>query len=108
FHLVQQVLDKCSALVHRVEGLETANTAQQLEILKLKARVKKLERLNKGRISVDIDEGIELEDDQEKDAQVKGRQADTQAKIYNIDLDHTSKVLSMQEDTEVQEVVEVV
>nr|GFC39567.1 hypothetical protein [Tanacetum cinerariifolium] len=106
--LVQQVLDKCSALVHRVEGLESANTAQQLEILKLKARVKKLERLNKGRKSVDIDEGIELLDDQEKDAQVKGRQADTQAEIYNIDLDHTSKVLSMQEDSEVQEVVEVV
>nr|GFB41893.1 hypothetical protein [Tanacetum cinerariifolium] len=39
---------------------------------------------------------------------VKGRQADTQAEIYNIDLDHTSKVLSMQEDTEFQEVVEVV
>nr|GFA03462.1 hypothetical protein [Tanacetum cinerariifolium] len=84
--LVQQVLDKYSALIHRVEGLESANTAQQLEILKLKARVKKLERLNK----------------------VKGRQADTQAKIYNIDLDHTSKVLSVQEDSKVQEVVEVV
>nr|GFC11265.1 hypothetical protein [Tanacetum cinerariifolium] len=135
--LVQQVLDKCSALVLRVEGLESANTAQQLEILKLKARVKKLERLNKvkssklmrlkkvgtpqriessedeenvfnqGRISVDIDEGIELVDDQEKDTQVKGRQADTQAEIYNIDLDHTSKVLSMQGDSEVQEVVNV-
>nr|GFC90590.1 hypothetical protein [Tanacetum cinerariifolium] len=39
---------------------------------------------------------------------VKGRQADTQAEIYNIDLDHTSKVLSMQEDSKVQEVVEVV
>nr|GFD28351.1 hypothetical protein [Tanacetum cinerariifolium] len=39
---------------------------------------------------------------------VKGRQADTQAEIYNIDLDHTSKVLSMQEDLKVQEVVEVV
>nr|GFC45583.1 hypothetical protein [Tanacetum cinerariifolium] len=99
--LVRQVLDKCSALVFRVEGLESDNTAQQLEILKLKARVKKLERLNKdklsklrrlkkagtsqriessedeenvfnhGRISVDIDEGIELVDDQEKDAQPK-------------------------------------
>nr|GEY52725.1 hypothetical protein [Tanacetum cinerariifolium] len=87
--LVQQILDKCSALVHRVEGLKSANTAQQLEIIKLKARVKRLERLNKvkssklgrlkkvgtsqriessedeenvfnqGRISVDIDEGIE-------------------------------------------------
>nr|GFC23850.1 hypothetical protein [Tanacetum cinerariifolium] len=53
----------------------------------------------------DINEGIELVDDQKKDAQVKGRQADTQAEIYNIDLDHTSKVLSMQEDSEVQEVM---
>nr|GFD42818.1 hypothetical protein [Tanacetum cinerariifolium] len=44
---VQQVLDKYSALVHRVEGLKSANTAQQFEILKLKSRVKKLERLNK-------------------------------------------------------------
>nr|GFD03677.1 hypothetical protein [Tanacetum cinerariifolium] len=97
----------CSALVLRVERLESDNTAQKLEILKLNARVKKLERLNKvkssklrhlkkvgtsqriessedeenvfnqGRISVDIHEGIELVDDQEKDVQVKGRQADT-------------------------------
>nr|GFB29658.1 hypothetical protein [Tanacetum cinerariifolium] len=86
-HLVQQVLDKCSALVLRVKGLETANAAQQLEIIKLKSRVKKLERLNK------------LVVDQEKDAEVEGRHADTQAEIYNIDLDHSSKVLSMQEDT---------
>nr|GFD35126.1 hypothetical protein [Tanacetum cinerariifolium] len=63
---------------------------------------------NQGRISVDIHKGIELVDDQEKDVQVKGRKADTQAEIYNIDLDHTSKVLSMQEDSEVQGVVEVV
>nr|GFB36087.1 hypothetical protein [Tanacetum cinerariifolium] len=62
---------------------------------------------NQGRISVDMDEGIELEVDQEKNAEVEGRQADTQAEIYNIDLDRTSKVLSMQEDTKVQEVVEV-
>nr|GEU33096.1 hypothetical protein [Tanacetum cinerariifolium] len=137
--LVQQVLDKCSALVLRVEGLETANTAQQLEILKLKARVKKLERLNKvkssklrrlkkvgtsqriessedlenvvnqERMNVDIDEGIELVVDQDKDAEIKGRQADTQAEIYNIDLDHSFKVLSTQEhDAEVQEAVEIV
>nr|GFC50585.1 hypothetical protein [Tanacetum cinerariifolium] len=93
-HLVQQVLDKCSALVLRVKGLETANAAQQLDIIKLKARVKKLERLNKGRMSVDMetDKGIKLEVDQEKDARVKGRHADSQAEIYNIDLDHSSKV----------------
>nr|GFC74924.1 hypothetical protein [Tanacetum cinerariifolium] len=46
-HVFQQVLDTCSALVLRVEGLETANAAQQLEIVKLKARVRKLEKLNK-------------------------------------------------------------
>nr|GFC06728.1 hypothetical protein [Tanacetum cinerariifolium] len=65
---------------------------------------------NQGRISVDMetDEGVELEVDQEKNAEVEGRHADTQAEIYNIDLDHSSKVLSMQEDTEVQEAVEVV
>nr|GEY83840.1 hypothetical protein [Tanacetum cinerariifolium] len=140
-----EVLDTCSALTLRVEGLENANAAQQLEIVKLKAKVKKLEKLNKvkssklrrlrkvgtsqrvessddvenvfnqGRISVDMDqdEGIELvadqEKDVEKDAEVEGRYADKQAEIYNIDLDHSSKVLSMQEDdTEAQEAIEIV
>nr|GEY32827.1 hypothetical protein [Tanacetum cinerariifolium] len=140
-HVFQQVLDTCSALVLRVEGLENANAAQQLEIVKLKARVKKLEKLikvksselrrlrkvgtsqrvessddvenlfNQGRISVDTDqdEGIELVVNHEKDAEVEGRYAEKQAEIYNIDLDHSSKVLSMQEDdTEVQEAIEVV
>nr|GEV24707.1 hypothetical protein [Tanacetum cinerariifolium] len=104
------VLDTCSALVLRVEGLETANAAQQLEIIKLKARVKKLEMLNKGRMSVDMetDEGVELVVDQEKDAEIEGRHADTQAEIYNIDLDHFSNVLSMQEDTKLREAVKVV
>nr|GFA37570.1 hypothetical protein [Tanacetum cinerariifolium] len=40
------------------------------------------------------DEGIELEVDQEKSDEVEGRQADTQAEIYNIDLDHSSKVVT--------------
>nr|GFC05753.1 hypothetical protein [Tanacetum cinerariifolium] len=58
---------------------------------------------------MDQDEGIELVVDQEKNAEIEGRQADKQAEIYNINLDHSSKVLSMQEDdTEVQEAVEVV
>nr|GEZ74187.1 hypothetical protein [Tanacetum cinerariifolium] len=95
----------------RVEGLENANAAQQLEIAKLKARVKKLEKLNQGRniVDMDQDEGIELVVDHEKDAEFEGRHANKQAEIYNIDLDHSSKVLSIQEDdTEVQEAVEVV
>nr|GFB50455.1 hypothetical protein [Tanacetum cinerariifolium] len=126
---------------HRVEGLENDKAAQQLEIVKLNARVKKLEKINKvkssklgrlkkvgtsqrvessddvenvfnqGRIVVhkDQDEGIELVTDQEKDAEVEGRHIDKQTEIYNIDLDHSSKVLSMQDDdTEVKEAVEVV
>nr|GFC68759.1 hypothetical protein [Tanacetum cinerariifolium] len=43
------------------------------------------------------------------DAQVEGRQAEIQAEIYQIDMDHPSKVLSIyEEEPEVQEVVEVV
>nr|GFA97381.1 hypothetical protein [Tanacetum cinerariifolium] len=106
--LFQRVLDTCSALVLRVEGLKNDKAAQQLEIVKLKARVKKLEKINKGRMIVDMnrDKGIELVTDQKKDAEVEGRHADKQAEIYNIDSDHSSKVLRMQEDdTEVQEVV---
>nr|GFA54725.1 hypothetical protein [Tanacetum cinerariifolium] len=121
---------------------------KKLEIIKLKARVKRLERANKVKSSklrrlkkvgsskriessddvedvfnqgrmindLDKDEGIELVVDQVKDADIaetEGRhtaeQAEKQAEIYHLDLDHPSKVLSMQEDdSEVQEVVEVV
>nr|GFD60335.1 hypothetical protein [Tanacetum cinerariifolium] len=42
----------------------------------------------------------------------QGTQAESQAKIYKIDMDHANKVLSMQKDetepTEVQEVVDIV
>nr|GFB14695.1 hypothetical protein [Tanacetum cinerariifolium] len=115
-----------------------------LEIIKLKARVKRLERANKVKSSklrrlkkvgisqriessddmedvfnqgrmiddLDKDKGIELVVDQVKDADTTGterRHAAEQAEIYHLDLDHPSKVLSMQaDDSEVQEVVEVV
>nr|GEZ25024.1 hypothetical protein [Tanacetum cinerariifolium] len=101
----------------RVKKLERLNKVKSSKLRRLKKvgtfqRVESSEDIenvfNQERISVDVDEGIELEVDQEKSAEVEGRQADTQAEIYNIDLDHSSKVLSMQEDTEVQEVVEVV
>nr|GEX65256.1 uncharacterized mitochondrial protein AtMg00810-like [Tanacetum cinerariifolium] len=73
---------------------------------------------NQGRMiaEFDRDEGIALMDDEGAkkkaedaqvvdDEQVKGRQAD----IYQIDMDHTPKVLSMQKDEpEVQEAMEVV
>nr|GFA42236.1 hypothetical protein [Tanacetum cinerariifolium] len=44
---IQQVLDVCSALSSHVGNLEHDNAAQKLEIIKLKARVKKLEMANK-------------------------------------------------------------
>nr|GEX56661.1 hypothetical protein [Tanacetum cinerariifolium] len=111
---IQQVLDVCFALTRRVENLKHDKAAQKLEIIKLKARVKRLERANKGRIINDLDkyEGIELVVDQVKDAnlvEIEGRHAENQAEIYHLDLDHSFKVLSMQEDdSEIQEVVEVV
>nr|GFB60632.1 hypothetical protein [Tanacetum cinerariifolium] len=106
---------------------------QDLEITKLKTRVKKLERANnvktlklrrlrKVGTSQRIESSVDtiMEDEEEKkaekvkvisdDAQVEGRQAEIQAEIYQINMDHPFKVLSMHEEesTEVQEVVEVV
>nr|GEZ47180.1 hypothetical protein [Tanacetum cinerariifolium] len=116
--LFQHVLDTCSALARRVEGLENDKATQQLEIVKLKARVKKLEKINKVKSSklrrlkkVGTSQRVKSSDDMEneKDDEFEGRHADKQAEIYNIDLDHSFKVLSMQEDdTEVQEAVEIV
>nr|GEW01109.1 hypothetical protein [Tanacetum cinerariifolium] len=127
--LLQEALDACAALTRRVEHLEHDKVAQALEITKLKKRVKKLERANKvkvlklrilkkGRMIADLDRdtGVALMDDEGTkkkaedaqvagDEQVKGRQAE----IYQINMDHASKMLSMQEDKpEVQEAVEVV
>nr|GEZ36044.1 ribonuclease H-like domain-containing protein [Tanacetum cinerariifolium] len=153
--LLQEALDACAAFTRRVEHLEYDKVAQALEIIKLKRRVKKLEKENRvkvlklrrlkrvgtsqrvdtsedtvmddasnqGRIIDDLDKDdvVALLDDKEEDKmeeeakvvvddQVQGRQAKSQAKIYEIDLDHASKVLSMQEDepAEVHEVVDVV
>nr|GEZ62321.1 hypothetical protein [Tanacetum cinerariifolium] len=136
---LQHVLNVCFALSKCVENLETNNDAQKLEIVQLKARVKKLEKANKikssklrhlrkvgisrrvessddmedvfnqGRMIADMDmnEGIKLVKDA-KVAESKGRNAaehaEKPAKIYNLDLDHSSK----EDDSEVQKVVEVV
>nr|GEZ76878.1 hypothetical protein [Tanacetum cinerariifolium] len=124
--LLQEALDACAALTRHVEHLEQDKVAQDLEIIKLKTRVKKLERTNKVKTmklrrlrKIGTSQRIESSDDThmedmsnqgrminklDKD-QVEGRQAD----IYHIDMDHATKVLSMQEDEpEIQEAVEVV
>nr|GFD50645.1 hypothetical protein [Tanacetum cinerariifolium] len=55
---------------------------------------------NQGKIiaNMEQDEGIEMVADQEKDTEVEGRHTDKQVGLYNLDLDHSLKVLSMQED----------
>nr|GEY47992.1 hypothetical protein [Tanacetum cinerariifolium] len=122
-YLFPQVLDTCSALTRHVEYLEHDKAAQKLVIIKLKARVKRLERANKVKSSklrrlkkVGASKRIESSDDME-DVFNQGRMINDLdkdegiklAKIYHLDLDHPSKVLSMQEDDlEVQEVVKVV
>nr|GEU39829.1 reverse transcriptase domain-containing protein [Tanacetum cinerariifolium] len=146
--LLQEALDACYALTRRVEHLKHDKVAQALEIIKLKRRVKNLEKGNKVKVlklrrlkkvgtsqridtsedtvkedasnqgrmidDLDKDDVVDLMDDKEeekkeeevKDDQVQGRQA----KIYKINMDHASKVLSMQEDepAKVKEVVDVV
>nr|GEW91671.1 xylulose kinase-1 [Tanacetum cinerariifolium] len=129
-----QDLPSTSQLKRRVKKLEKGNRVKVLKMRRLK-RVGTSQRVdtskdtvmddasNQGRIidEMDKDDAVSLMYDKEKDKkeeeakvveddQVYRRQAESQAKIYKIDLDHASKVLSMQEDepAEVQEVVDVV
>nr|GEZ29065.1 hypothetical protein [Tanacetum cinerariifolium] len=109
---------------HTTRFISPDLTQEKLEIVQLKARVKKLEKANKikssklrrlrkvgasrrvkssygmedvfnqGRMIADMDmnEGIELVKDAEV-AESEGRHVKKQAEIYNLDLDHSSKVL---------------
>nr|GEW00541.1 hypothetical protein [Tanacetum cinerariifolium] len=129
-----QDLPSTSQLKRRVKKLEKGNRVKVLKLRRLK-RVGTSQRIdtsddnvmddesNQGRIidEMDKDDVVALMDDKEEDKKdekakvdendhVQGRQTESQAKIYKIDMDHASKVLSMQEDepAEVQEVVDVV
>nr|GFA03916.1 hypothetical protein [Tanacetum cinerariifolium] len=96
--LLQEALDGCAALARRVEHLEHDKIAQDLEIIKPKTRVKKLERDNKVKAlklrrlrkvktsqRVDTLDDTIMEDEEKKaeevkditgDAQAEGRQAE--------------------------------
>nr|GEV44384.1 hypothetical protein [Tanacetum cinerariifolium] len=129
--LLHTLLETCTTLIRKVEALEQDKVAQALEIIKLKQRVKKLERKNKLKVSglrrlrkgiielIDADKDVTLEEvevdknaEVEENADVQGRPEESQAQIYQIDLKHVDKVLSMQDDelepVELKEVVEVV
>nr|GEZ06512.1 hypothetical protein [Tanacetum cinerariifolium]GEZ19838.1 hypothetical protein [Tanacetum cinerariifolium] len=116
-------------LKKRVKKLERANKVKVLKLRRLK-KVRTSQRIkssadtdmedasNQGRMIADLDRdtGNALMDDEgtlkkAKDAQVVGDEQvkRRQAEIYQFDMDHASKVLSMQEDEpEVQEAVDVI
>nr|GFB67791.1 hypothetical protein [Tanacetum cinerariifolium] len=107
----------------KVKKLERANKVKTLKLRRLR-KVETSQRIktsddtimkdisNQGRMidELDRDEGVALMGEKEEenkaeevkdiagDAQVEGRQAEIQAEIYQIDMDHPSKVLSMHED----------
>nr|GFC43729.1 hypothetical protein [Tanacetum cinerariifolium] len=107
---LQQVLNVCSILSKRVENLETANAAQRLEIIQLKESVKKLEKANKIKSSklrrlmkVGTSRRVESSDDIENVFN-QGRM------IADMDMNEGIELVkdAKEDDSEVQEVVEVV
>nr|GEW24982.1 hypothetical protein [Tanacetum cinerariifolium] len=120
--LLNQLLETCATLTKQVANLELDKISQAIEIIKLKQRVKHLEKKRGciqtwGKIvKLDADEDVNLEEvDAEvtMDANVQGRLEESQAKVFHLDLEHVDKILSMQETDEaelakVKEVIEVV
>nr|GEW72238.1 hypothetical protein [Tanacetum cinerariifolium] len=130
FDKVAQAL-KITKLKRRVKKLERRNKVRKLKLRRLQ-RVGTLQRVetsnetmlddvsNQGRMKAEVDadvdvvleDVIEATDEVKESAQDEGRQAESKAKIYKIDMDHANKVLSMQEDetepAKLQEVVDVV
>nr|GFA90478.1 hypothetical protein [Tanacetum cinerariifolium] len=107
---LQQVLNVCSALSKHVKNLENDNAAQKLVIVKLKARVKKLEKANMVKSSklrrlrkVGASRRVESSADME-DVFNQGRMID------DMDMDEGIELVkdAEKDDSEVQEVVEVV
>nr|GEY15415.1 hypothetical protein [Tanacetum cinerariifolium] len=116
--ILNTLLETCTTLTRKVEALEQDKIAQALEITKLKQRVRRLKKKNKLKVSrlrrLKKDVILEEVDTEvaKKDAAVQGRQEESQAQVYHIDLEHADKVLSMQDDDpepdELKEVIEVV
>nr|GEX68194.1 DNA helicase [Tanacetum cinerariifolium] len=89
-NLLNTLLETCATLTKQVANLKQDKIAQATEITKLKQRGKIAE--------LDADEDVTLVDAKEDmNANVQGRLAESQAKIYHLDLQHAEKVLSMQD-----------
>nr|GEU48994.1 hypothetical protein [Tanacetum cinerariifolium] len=96
--LLQEALDACAALTRRVENLKYDKVAQALEITKLKRRVKKLEKGNKGRMidEIDKDDVVVLMDEKEEDKKVEEAKDETEpAKVQEVvDVVTTAKLIT--------------
>nr|GEY63081.1 hypothetical protein [Tanacetum cinerariifolium] len=107
--LLNTLLETCATLTKQIANLEQDKIAQDIEITKLKQRVKRLEknrkfkssslkRLRKGEgeiAELDADEDVTLEEvDAEvtMDVDVQGRLEESQAKHYNLNQDFLERV----------------
>nr|GEW58631.1 hypothetical protein [Tanacetum cinerariifolium] len=125
--LTQKVFANIRRVGKGFSGVDTPflldKVAHTIEIIKLKQRVRRLEkkrqfkssglkRLRNGEIAkLDADKDVTLVDaEEDMDADVQGRLEESQAKVYHLDLELANKVLSMQETdkaepAEIEEVI---
>nr|GEX10409.1 hypothetical protein [Tanacetum cinerariifolium] len=125
--LLNTLMETCATLTMKVANLKQDKIAQALEIVKLKQRVKKLKKNRRtkhlggciqiagegGIAELASNEDVILVDVDEMDVDIQERMVESQDKVYNLDLQHSEKILSMQdtdeaEPAEVKEVLEVV
>nr|GEV53555.1 zinc finger, CCHC-type [Tanacetum cinerariifolium] len=109
--------------VSKLRRLKRVGTVQRVDTSK-DIVINNISKQDKIIANIDVDADVTLKDvadiakevvvdaEIKKSADVQGRQAESQAQIYQIDLEHPDKVLSMQDDeiepAELKEVVEVV
>nr|GEV26429.1 ribonuclease H-like domain-containing protein [Tanacetum cinerariifolium] len=84
--LLQEALNAGAVLTIRVKHLEYDKIAQALETKKLKRRVKKLEKGNRGRIidKMDKDDVVSLMDDKDEDKKDEEAKEDKPAKVQEV------------------------
>nr|GEX36146.1 hypothetical protein [Tanacetum cinerariifolium] len=94
--LLNTLLETCATLTKQVANLELDKVAQAIEITKLTQRVRRLEKKRQFKTSglkrlrkVGTAQRVESSAD-------TGRLAESQAKVYHLDVEHTEKVCSMQ------------
>nr|GEU72015.1 hypothetical protein [Tanacetum cinerariifolium] len=87
----------CTTITRRVEHLEFDKVAQALKITKLKRRVKKLERRNKGMMIVEMDHDVDvvLKDDKEVVDEAKEEDKTEPAEVQEVvDVVTTAKLIT--------------